>query len=86
MTYDCADFVQDITGQMTELKLVDYGTEEDLAKQSEWTADAILKLAGERAELLNALSNLMGYVGGWDQKADHPCGAARDVLKKHGLA
>lgn len=31
-------------------------------------------------QMVAALRRLMDYVGGWDEKASHPCGQARDAL------
>lgn len=40
------------------------------------------RLIAAAPELLDALQGLMNYVGGWDAAADHPCGKARDAIKK----
>jgi hypothetical protein len=32
--------------------------------------------------MVKALRDLMGYVGGWDAPADHPCGRAARVLAR----
>ena len=37
-------------------------------------------------EALAALLGLMQYVGGWDEKGDHPCANAVNVLKRAGIA
>ena len=34
-------------------------------------------------EVLDALQQLMNYVGGWEEKGDHPCGKATRVLRKY---
>lgn len=43
----------------------------------------VTRLKRERDELLATLRDLMGYVGGWDEPASHPCGKAAQVLKKY---
>jgi hypothetical protein len=43
----------------------------------------VTDLKRERDELLAALRELMGYVGGWDEPPSHPCGQAAQVLKKY---
>lgn len=40
--------------------------------------------AAEREEALQALYDLMQYIGGWDLPSDHPCSKAAAVLKKYG--
>jgi len=39
-------------------------------------------LRKHNAALLEALRGLMDYVGGWDAPDAHPCGIARDTLRK----
>lgn len=33
-------------------------------------------------DMLAALRDLLGYVGGWDSAPDHPCGKARDAIAR----
>jgi hypothetical protein len=40
------------------------------------------RLQAAAPALLEALDGLMQYVGGWDETPDHPCGIARDLLRK----
>lgn len=34
---------------------------------------------------LEALRQLMDYVGGWDEEHPHPCAIAANVLRQHGV-
>lgn len=51
----------------------DHSSRDDAAKRCAW-------LNG--ADAREALRTLMDYVGGWDEKPSHPCGIARDTLRR----
>lgn len=72
MSYDCADFVCDITGMMADAGLVDFGDEEDLGKQSTLTHEAILKMKRDRAALIAALQSIIAQSTNLGDGEDQP--------------
>ena len=40
------------------------------------------RLIAAAPDMLEALEDLLNYVGGWDAPADHPCGRARAAIAK----
>jgi hypothetical protein len=46
------------------------------------TGEANARLIAAAPDMLEALEDLLNYVGGWDAPADHPCGRARAAIAK----